>query len=107
MFATVLITVPDLKTAEKVSSVLIEKRLAACANFFPVKSMYRWEGEVEVNEEFILLLKTRSSDFDRICEEVVKVHPYEVPCIVRCEITEGLPSYLDWIKESTSKSLVG
>jgi periplasmic divalent cation tolerance protein len=103
MFATVLITVPDLKTAEKISSVLIEKRLAACANYLPVKSMYRWEGEVEVSEEYILLLKTRSSDFDHICEEVVKVHPYEVPCIVRYEIAEGLRSYLDWIKESTGR----
>jgi len=103
MFASVLITTPDLESAEKICSTLIEKRLVACANYFPTRSMYRWGGKVDSNEEFIIILKIRSADFKEISEEISKLHPYDLPCIVKYDISEGLQPYLDWIRESTSR----
>lgn len=103
MFATVLVTTPDLGTTERISRALIEKRLTACANYFPVRSMYVWERELERAEEYLLLLKVRSSDFAAVTEEIVRLHPYEVPCIVKYEIEDGFVPYLNWIKDSTER----
>ncbi len=104
MFATVLVTVPDLKTAESIAGELIIRKLVACANYFPTRSIYCWKGGTERSEEFILLLKIRSSDFEEIISAVTKMHPYEVPCIVRYDISAGFTPYLDWIRESTDRS---
>jgi periplasmic divalent cation tolerance protein len=103
MLASVLVTSPDLKSAEKICSALIEKRLAACANYFPTKSMYRWKGKIESSEEFIIILKIRSDDFKTVSGEISRLHPYDLPCIVKYEIADGLLPYLDWIRESTSR----
>jgi hypothetical protein len=54
MFVSVLVTVPDLKTAETIASNLIEKRLAACANYFSTRSIYRWKAKIELSEEMII-----------------------------------------------------
>ena len=51
MFITVYTTHPDLKTAKRISSVLLKKRLIACANFFPITSMYWWEGKIQNDSE--------------------------------------------------------
>jgi periplasmic divalent cation tolerance protein len=101
MFASVLFTAPDLATAERISQSLIEKRLVACANYWPIRSMFRWEGEVERASEYAILLKTRSSDFESLTREISRMHPYDLPCILRYDIAEGWPPYLEWIKAST------
>jgi periplasmic divalent cation tolerance protein len=104
MFASVLVTVPDLKIAETIAFNLIDKGLAACANYFPTRSIYRWKEKIEMNEEMIMILKIRASDFELVSKEIVRLHPYEVPCIVKYEISDGFQPYLDWVKESTNRS---
>ncbi len=104
MFASVLVTVPDAGSAEKIAAALIERKLAACVNFFPSKSIYRWKGEIERSEEVVLILKIRSSDFELVTNEIISMHPYEVPCIVKYDISDGYRQYLDWIRESTDRS---
>jgi len=105
MFASVLVTVPDLKTTETIASNLIEKRLAACANYFSTRSIYRWKAKVELSEEMVMILKIRASDFELVSKEIVRLHPYEIPCIVKYDISDGFQPYLDWIRESTNRSL--
>ncbi len=90
--------------AEKIATALIERKLAACVNFLPSKSIYRWKGKIERNEEVILFMKIWSADFDLVAKEIVSMHPYEVPCIVKYDIADGYRPYLDWIKESTDRS---
>ncbi len=107
MFASVLITVPDLKTADTIASALIEKRLAACANYFPTRSIYHWKGRIERSEEFIMILKIWSVDFEMVTKEISRLHPYELPCIVKYDISDGFQPYLDWIRESTDRSQEG
>ena len=103
MFSTVFITTPDRATAVGIAERLVSERLAACANFFPVSSVYRWEGDVVREEEHILLLKIRDEDFPLVQKAVLRSHPDEIACIVRHEIAEGFPSYLEWIRESTAR----
>jgi periplasmic divalent cation tolerance protein len=100
--STVLVTFPDRTVADAIVSDLMEVRLIACANLFPVESSYRWEGKVEHASEWVALLKIRDDDFQKVKERVIEGHPYQVPCIVRYEIADGHPPYLEWIRASTA-----
>lgn len=103
MFASVLVTAPDLATVERISKHLIEHRLAACANYWPIQSMYHWEGKVEQASEFAILLKIRATEYHEVAVEISTLHPYDVPCIVKYDISEGWQPYLEWIKASTGE----
>lgn len=102
--SAVFVTYPDERTARAISRSLIERRLAACSNIFAVSSIYRWKGEIEEAAEFASLLKIRSEDFQAVVEAVKKLHPYDVPCIVRYDVAEGSLDYLRWVIESTGLS---
>ena len=104
MLATVFVTVPSEELAASIGTRLVDNRLAACANYFPCRSVYRWKGGIEQGGEFILLLKIRSSDFRSVTEAIVSMHPDEVPCIVMEELTDGYRPYLDWIVDSTERA---
>ena len=43
----IYIAYPNLKEAKRVTGMLLKRRLIACANYFPVASVYRWKGKVE------------------------------------------------------------
>ncbi len=101
MYSTVLVTVPGSDTANRISREVLNKRLAACANVFPISSLYWWEGEVVEDEECAILFKIETGGFKDLEQEIVSVHPYETPCIVRYDISEGHKPYLDWITSST------
>jgi periplasmic divalent cation tolerance protein len=102
-FSSVYITTKDRGEAERVGRLLVEERLAACANVFDrVHSIYRWEGNVEEGDEAAVIVKTRSELVDRIVKRVAEVHSYEVPCVVSWRIDNGNPSFLQWIADSTS-----
>jgi len=103
MFATVFVTVPSEERAASIGNDLVERRLAACANIVPCRSVYRWKDEIERVNECILLLKIRSSDFQMVTESILSLHPDEVPCIIKEEIAEGYNPYLDWLRESTER----
>ena len=104
MFSTVFVTVPNEEMAATIGADLVEKRLAACANFFPCRSIYRWKGEVVRDDECVLLLKIRTSDFRSVSESILSLHPDEVPCIAREDLADGHQPYLDWLKESTERA---
>ena len=98
----VLNTCPDLATAERIATTLVEERLAACVNRVTgVASTYRWQGEVQHGNEILLLIKTTGERFDAVRERIVALHPYELPEIVAVDVARGLPAYLDWIARET------
>ncbi len=94
----IYITNPSKKHAEKVALHLLNKKLIACANIFPVKSFYWWKGKIEKSKEYVLLAKTIKENFKKIKEEVKKVHEYEVPIIARLEV-ESNKEYENWLKK--------
>ena len=81
--------------------MLVEQRLAACVQMFPIESVYLWKGKICEEGEVMLLIKSRTELFDKIAATIRQVHPYEVPEIVQMPITDGLPEYLQWIEECT------
>lgn len=100
-FSSVLVTFPDKDCAKRIAEEVIEKKLAACVNMFPVESIYRWEGSIQHDCEVSGIFKIRSEDFEEFSERVRSLHPYEVPCIVSYQINNGTDDYLNWIREST------
>ena len=101
----VLTNLPDRATAEKLAEALIRKRVAACVNILaPCRSVYRWKGEVQQDEEHPMLIKTTRERYAALEAEIRKAHPYELPEIVAVPIEHGLPAYLAWVADETTPS---
>ena len=98
----VLVTCSSEEEALKIAGALVEERLAACANLIaPVRSIYRWEGKIWDEKEWLLIIKTQSQRFEELEKKVKSLHSYSVPEIISLPINEGSLSYLNWIKENT------
>jgi periplasmic divalent cation tolerance protein len=99
-FIIIYITHKNLEEAKKVAFHLLQKKLIACANFFPIGSAYWWEGKIETSDEVVSIVKTRKENWERVKAEVKKIHPYEVPCIMKIDV-EANGDYESWINSET------
>lgn len=94
----VVSTAPDSEVAEHIGRVLVEERLAACANVLEgVTSIYRWEGSVRREREVLMVLKTTSAAVHEMKERLVELHPYEVPEVLVVDVDDGHEPYFDWV----------
>lgn len=98
-------TVSDNATAEKIVVDLLQQRLIACANIIPkINSIYLWNGEICKNKEVGIILKTNKKLIQKVSEELKRIHPYEVSCIIEFRETEAFnKDYIDWILKETSR----
>ena len=99
---SVYITCKDLKEAKLIASHLLEKKLIACANIFPITSMFHWQGKVVDESEAAMLCKARKEGFERIKEEVKQLHSYDIPCIVALPWHGSDDEFKKWVGEETS-----
>jgi len=98
----VLVTCGSEEEALKIANALVEEHLAACANVIsPIRSIYRWEGKIWDEKEWLLIIKTQKQRFGELEKKVKSLHSYSVPEIVSLPILEGSPSYLNWLEEMT------
>ncbi len=96
-------TTPNFETAEKIAQELVGKKLAACVSMIPgVQSVYHWQGNVEKATEICLMIKTTRHRFSALSEALMALHPYEVPELIAVDVTAGLPSYLQWVKDESA-----
>ena len=99
----VLSTCGSREVALKIARTLVGGQSAACVNVIgPIESVYRWKGKVESAQEFLLLVKTTAGNFERLCEQIRSLHPYELPEVLQFTVENGLEAYLDWIGESVT-----
>ncbi|HEV8096224.1 MAG TPA: divalent-cation tolerance protein CutA [Burkholderiales bacterium] len=102
----VLTNLPDRAAAESLADALITERLAACVNILaPCRSVYRWQGSVQHDEEHPVLIKTTEERYAALEQAIRTRHPYELPEIVAVRIERGLAAYLDWLDEETGTTL--
>ncbi len=102
-FIFVYVTTPSKKEANKIALHLLKKRLVACANIFPIESVYWWKGKIEETKECILIVKTKKENWEKVKGEIKKIHPYTVPCITKINV-EANKEYEDWLRgESNEK----
>lgn len=87
--------------ADRIGRTIIEERLAACINILPpMRSIYRWKGEIQTADEVAAIFKTHHWRSDALIERVGELHSYDVPCIVAWPIEKIVGSYADWVEDS-------
>lgn len=100
-YSVVITTTNSAEASEKIAKALLEKRLAACVQVSQIKSYYTWKDSMAIDEEQILLIKTKSTDYAEVENCIKENHSYEIPEIIQLAMTNGLPAYLNWITEVT------
>ncbi|HHJ52695.1 MAG TPA: divalent-cation tolerance protein CutA [Caldithrix abyssi] len=100
-YQVVLCTVPDREIGKKIATYLIEQKLAACCNIVPgVFSVYRWKGQMEQDNEEMLIIKSMPKVFPRLEKAIRQLHPYDVPEIIAIPVANGANDYLDWMNQN-------
>jgi periplasmic divalent cation tolerance protein len=98
----VFVTCGSEEETLKIGNALVEEHLAACVNLVaPIRSIYRWEGKIWDEKEFLLIIKTQKDRFEELEKKVKSLHSYSVPEIISLPIVEGSSAYLNWIRENT------
>jgi len=98
----VLVTCGSEGEALKIANILVEDHLAACVNLVaPIRSIYRWEGKIWDEKEWLLIIKTQKHRFEALEKKVKSLHSYSVPEIISLSITNGSSAFLNWIGENT------
>lgn len=100
-YVTVNTTIDSEQGAARIARQAVEARLAACAQVLPIRSTYRWKGEVEQADEFLVLMKTKRELAGELSSLVRGLHTYEVPELVVTPILGGDSDYLEWIDTET------
>lgn len=100
-YCVVVTTVDSEEAADRMAARVLEMRLAACVQVFPVTSHYVWDGARRKETELLLQMKTRDACWDALGHLIREAHPYDTPEILRTPITDGDPRYLQWIDEGT------
>jgi periplasmic divalent cation tolerance protein len=99
-----LVTAPRAD-ASRLASAAVGARLAACVNIIPaVQSVYRWKGEVEQDDEALLVLKTTRAAVAHLEEMLRETHPYDTFELIALDIVAGSRAYIEWIAESVERA---
>uniref|UniRef100_V9LEH5 CutA-like protein n=1 Tax=Callorhinchus milii TaxID=7868 RepID=V9LEH5_CALMI len=95
------ITCPNQQVATEIARALVQKKLAACVNIIPqITSVYEWKGNIEEDNEVLLMIKTRSTKVVDLAAYVRSVHPYEVAEVISVPIEQGNPPYMKWLSDT-------
>lgn len=98
---SVYVVFANTEEAERIGRAVVEERLAACVNILgPVRSIYRWQGEVESAAEVAAIFKTVHNEAGALMTRIAALHSYKVPCIVTWPIDKILRDYSDWVEET-------
>ncbi|MGQ9509142.1 MAG: divalent-cation tolerance protein CutA [Thermodesulfobacteriota bacterium] len=101
----VFVTCGSEEESLKISKTLIEEHLAACVSLIsPIRSIYRWEGKIWDEKEWLLIIKTQKKHYEALEERIKSLHSYSVPEIISFPIERGYPPYLEWLFNNTSLS---
>jgi periplasmic divalent cation tolerance protein len=104
-YQVVLCTCPDQSVAEQIAATLVSEKLAACVNIIPdIVSVYSWEGNVQRDAEWLLIIKTRNDIYPLVEGRVTALHPYTVPEVIAVPLEQGSKPYLDWINVSLDET---
>jgi periplasmic divalent cation tolerance protein len=97
----VLVTVPNREEGERIAEIVVGEQLAACVNVVgPIRSIYRWEGAICRDEEFLLIIKTIQERYPDLERRILATHPYQTPEVIALPIVAGADAYLSWLRES-------
>ncbi|MEY2480967.1 MAG: periplasmic divalent cation tolerance protein [Verrucomicrobiota bacterium] len=100
-----LSTFPDRETARRIAQELVTAHLVACANIVSqIESLYFWKGKLETSEECLAIFKLSAAVYENFQARLRALHPYDVPEIICFPLSDGLPEYLRWVRESCGEN---
>lgn len=94
-------TYPNLRAAKNLGKILLEEKLAACVQFFEIKSLYEWQKKIRNDREILVRIKSKNSLYPEIEKIIHQHHSYEIPQIFSTQINQGSEAYLNWVEKST------
>ena len=100
-FILVYVTSGSEAEAQTIAQTLVKERWAGCVSLTPITSVYRWDGAIQREPEWQLMIKTRREHWDAITAAIAELHCYDVPECIAVPIVAGSPSYFRWLHEST------
>ncbi|AEW93275.1 MULTISPECIES: divalent-cation tolerance protein CutA [Streptomycetaceae] len=101
-YLAVLTTTDTEDRARELAATAVDERLAACAQIDgPIRSLYRWDGKVQDDQEWRVLYKTSTDRYPELEAHIKSVHTYDTPEIIAVPITEGSGEYLSWLRAET------
>ena len=91
------VTFPNKEVTVKISKRLLNEKLVACANYFPIESMFWWEGTISKEKEWMAIYKTAYSNLKKVERVIEEMHPYRVPVISCFKIERGNDKFIEWL----------
>ena len=102
-FVIIICNTPNIDKAKEISHNLVKQKLAACVNIIDkVTSIYEWEGKIVEDTETTLVIKTLRENSESVESEILSLHPYDVPEIIRIDVTSSNENYYNWLKSVVS-----
>lgn len=101
MLRTLYTTVGSEEDAVRLARTLVDARLVACANFWPIRSVFRWEDKVQDEGEVAMVLKTTEAQVESARAKVEAVHPYDVPCVEVWPVDAAAAGFAKWVRDET------
>ena len=98
----IMTTTDSRDEARSIAAALVERKLAACVQISSIQSYYTWEGEVQDDDEFRVLIKTTEDRYADVEAAILELHSYDLPAIVAFDITHACGPYADWVADSVS-----
>ena len=91
---------PNMESARKMARELVENKFAACVQFLPVNSIYKWKEKIEEENEILLICKIPSYHHEALQKAILERHPYELPQILFFNGVGAYPPYFEWMENS-------
>ncbi|WP_425360063.1 MULTISPECIES: divalent-cation tolerance protein CutA [unclassified Candidatus Tisiphia] len=96
----ILTTTDDQQVVDKLTISLLEANLAACIQVDNIVSYFKWEGKISSVPEFRIVVKAKSDNYNAIEKMIIDIHNYDLPQIIKLDIQDGLPAYLNLVTQS-------
>ena len=101
IYLFVYVTCRTKKEAQRIATILLQKKSIACASIFPIRSIYLWDEKITTENEVVLILKTTENKFEMIKKEIIQIHSYQIPCITKIKV-ESNEEYATWMQKQLS-----
>ena len=100
----IMTTTDSLDEARSIAAALVERKLAACVQISPIQSYYRWQGAVQNDEEFRILIKTVEERYADVEAAILELHSYDLPAVLALDVTHAYEPYCEWVDDSVSSA---
>lgn len=89
--------------ARSIGLACINEHLAVCADFWPIESIYPWQGVIENTEQYMLALTTQASLAEKLAPFILSLHSYTTPMVSTVDISKMNSDYRFWAQKTLNE----